>query len=150
MGKEGTESVHCAHHRALMICSGYLTHNNLPESLIFKYLALGVAYPDERACNQMYGAGVWAALGLLCISALCCACTGLAFGIEGYVWQLVNCMITACYSLYLRGVMDKVTTMTVSTTKLSEMSMVYCNNAPSLPLLLGPMYWSGERVGLLD
>ena len=73
---------------------------------MFKYLALGhsvFAYPDKRAGDQMYGAGVWAALGLLCIPALCGACTDLAFGMQGYVWQSVNCMFTACYSLYLRG-----------------------------------------------
>lgn len=99
---------------------------------------------------QVYGAGVWATLGLMCVSALCGAFTDLAFNLEGYAWQLVNCLFTASYSLYLRGVMDKVTTMTVSKTKLSEMSMVYYNNALSLPFLLGLIYWSGESERLLD
>lgn len=98
----------------------------------------------------MYGAGVWATLALMCVSALCGAFTDLAFNLEGYVWQLVNCLFTASYSLYLRGVMDKVAPMTVSMTKLSEMSMVYYNNLLSLPFLLGLMYWFGEIDGLLD
>lgn len=42
------------------------------------------------------------------VSAICASATDLAFDLNGYVWQLVNCLFTAGYSLYLRGVMDKV------------------------------------------
>ena len=41
------------------------------------------------------------------VSAICASATDLAFDLNGYLWQLVNCMFTAGYSLYLRGVMDK-------------------------------------------
>ena len=72
----------------------------------------------------MYGAGVWASLALMCASALCGSITDLAFDLEGYLWQLVNCLFTASYSLYLRGVMDKVVALTVNKTRLDEFSMV--------------------------
>lgn len=57
---------------------------------------------------QTYGAGVWCTLALMGVSALCASATDLAFDLRGYVWQFVNCLFTAGYSLYLRGVMDKV------------------------------------------
>lgn len=44
----------------------------------------------------------------MCASAFCGAITDLAFDLEGYLWQIINCLFTASYSLYLRGVMDKV------------------------------------------
>ena len=74
--------------------------------------------------EQVYGAGVWASLALMCASALCGSITDLAFDLEGYLWQLVNCLFTASYSLYLRGVMDKVVALTVNKTRLDEFSMV--------------------------
>ena len=73
---------------------------------------------------QVYGAGVWASLALMCASALCGSLTDLAFDLEGYLWQLVNCLFTASYSLYLRGVMDRVVGLTVNKTRLDEFSMV--------------------------
>lgn len=51
---------------------------------------------------------MWSTLALMAVSALCASATDLAFDLTGYVWQLVNCLFTAGYSLYLRGVMDKV------------------------------------------
>jgi len=57
---------------------------------------------------QTYGAAVWCTLALMGVSAVCASATDLAFDLKGYMWQLVNCVFTAGYSLYLRGVMDKV------------------------------------------
>ena len=59
-------------------------------------------------CVQTYGAAVWSTLALMGVSAVCASATDLAFDLNGYLWQLVNCLFTAGYSLYLRGVMDKV------------------------------------------
>lgn len=56
----------------------------------------------------------------------------------------VNCLFTASYSLYLRGVMDKVVALTVNKTKLDEFSMVFYNNVLSLPLIFALMWWYGE------
>ena len=63
---------------------------------------------------------------------------------QGYAWQLVNCVFTAAYSLYLRGAMDRVVKLTVNQTKLDEFSMVFYNNLLSLPLLGGLMWTFGE------
>jgi hypothetical protein len=46
---------------------------------------------DVRRQNwQVYGAGVWASLALMCASAVCGSITDLAFDLEGYLWQLVR------------------------------------------------------------
>ena len=42
------------------------------------------------AIGQVYGAGVWASLALMCASAICGSITDLAFDLEGYLWQLVR------------------------------------------------------------
>ena len=60
---------------------------------------------------------------------------------QGYLWQLVNCLFTAGYSLYLRGTMDRVVALTVNKTKLDEFSMVFYNNLLSLPLIGALMWW---------
>lgn len=67
---------------------------------------------------QTYGAGVWSTLALMGVSAVCASATDLAFNLNGYLWQLVNCLFTAGYSLYLRGVMDKVIPLYVPRTCL--------------------------------
>ncbi len=60
---------------------------------------------------------------------------------QGYAWQLVNCLFTAGYSLYLRGTMDRVVTLTANKTKLDEFSMVFYNNLLSMPLISALMWW---------
>jgi GDP-mannose transporter len=104
---------------------------------------------DYLLYGKVYGAGVWASLALMCASALCGAVTDLAFDLEGYLWQLVNCLFTASYSLYLRGVMDKVVSLTVNKTRLDEFSMVFYNNLLSLPLIMMLMWWYGELDSVL-
>ena len=47
-------------------------------------------------------------LALIAISAVCGAVTDLSFNLGGYMWQILNCALTAGYSLSLRGAMDKV------------------------------------------
>ena len=53
-------------------------------------------------------AAVWVTLALIATSAICGAATDLSFNLGGYMWQIVNCALTAGYSLSLRGAMDKV------------------------------------------
>ena len=83
-------------------------------------------------------------MGLMVVSAVCGAATDLAFDLYGYIWQLVNCFFTAAYSLYLRGVMDKVVALTQNKTKLDELSMVFYNNFLSLPVLAVLIVYQGE------
>lgn len=76
---------------------------------------------------------VWAALFLMIISAISGGITDLSFHAVGYTWQLLNCFLTASYSLTLRRVMDTAKQVTTSGS-LNEFSMVLLNNTLSLPL----------------
>uniref|UniRef100_A0A7C9DX45 Sugar phosphate transporter domain-containing protein n=1 Tax=Opuntia streptacantha TaxID=393608 RepID=A0A7C9DX45_OPUST len=76
---------------------------------------------------------VWAALFLMIISAICGGITDLSFHAVGYTWQIINCFLTASYSLTLRRLMDTAKQVTRSG-KLNEFSMVLLNNTLSLPL----------------
>ncbi|XP_054820228.1 GDP-mannose transporter GONST1-like [Prosopis cineraria] len=75
---------------------------------------------------------VWAALFLMIISAVTGGITDLTFHAIGYTWQIVNCFLTASYSLTLRKVMDTAKQVTTSG-NLNEFSMVLLNNTLSLP-----------------
>ncbi|XP_065862262.1 GDP-mannose transporter GONST1 [Euphorbia lathyris] len=76
---------------------------------------------------------VWAALFLMIISAISGGVTDLSFHAVGYTWQIINCFLTASYSLTLRRVMDTAKQVTRSG-NLNEFSMVLLNNTLSLPL----------------
>ncbi|XP_042493312.1 GDP-mannose transporter GONST1-like isoform X1 [Macadamia integrifolia] len=76
---------------------------------------------------------VWAALFLMIISAISGGITDLSFHSVGYMWQIINCFLTASYSLTLRRVMDTAKQVTRSG-NLNEFSMVLLNNILSLPL----------------
>ncbi|KAK1299773.1 GDP-mannose transporter GONST1 [Acorus calamus] len=76
---------------------------------------------------------VWAALFLMIISAVSGGITDLSFHAVGYGWQILNCFLTASYSLTLRRVMDTAKQVTKSG-NLNEFTMVLLNNVLSLPL----------------
>ncbi|OVA07497.1 hypothetical protein BVC80_8509g6 [Macleaya cordata] len=76
---------------------------------------------------------VWAALFLMILSAISGGITDLSFHAVGYTWQIINCFLTASYSLTLRRVMDTAKQVTKSG-NLNEFSMVLLNNTLSLPL----------------
>ncbi|XP_042487725.1 GDP-mannose transporter GONST1-like [Macadamia integrifolia] len=76
---------------------------------------------------------VWVALFLMIISAISGGITDLSFHAIGYMWQMINCFLTASYSLTLRRVMDTAKQVTRSG-NLNEFSMVLLNNILSLPL----------------
>ncbi|ONK62051.1 uncharacterized protein A4U43_C08F36290 [Asparagus officinalis] len=75
---------------------------------------------------------VWTALFLMIISAVSGGVTDLSFDAVGYTWQIMNCILTASYSLTLRRVMDTAKQSTRSGS-LNEVSMVLLNNSLSLP-----------------
>ncbi|XP_047976731.1 GDP-mannose transporter GONST1-like isoform X1 [Salvia hispanica] len=83
--------------------------------------------------NKHHDNRVWAALFLMIISAISGGFTDLSFDATGYTWQLINCLLTASYSLTLRKVMDTAKQVTKSG-ELNEFSMVMLNNSLSLPL----------------
>lgn len=83
--------------------------------------------------SKHHDSRVWAALFLMIISAISGGVTDISFHAIGYAWQLVNCFLTASYSLTLRRVMDTAKQVTKSG-NLNEFSMVLLNNTLSLPL----------------
>ncbi|KAF1891397.1 hypothetical protein Lal_00017029 [Lupinus albus] len=78
---------------------------------------------------------VWTAMFLMIISAVSGGITDLSFDAVGYGWQISNCVLTACYSLTLRWVMDEAKKSTKSGS-LNEVSMVLLNNLLSLPFAI--------------
>lgn len=83
--------------------------------------------------KKQHGTQVWIALMLMIISAVAGGITDLSFHAVGYIWQTLNCFLTASYSLTLRHVMDSAKQATKSG-NLNELSMVLLNNILSLPL----------------
>ncbi|XP_057954561.1 GDP-mannose transporter GONST2 isoform X1 [Malania oleifera] len=93
--------------------------------------AIGELYIFRKHQNQK----VWTAMFLMIISAISGGITDLSFNAGGYAWQILNCVLTASYSLTLRQVMDKAQQFTGSGS-LNEISMVLLNNLLSLPLAI--------------
>lgn len=91
--------------------------------------AVGEVYLFSKRHNNK----VWVSLLLMVVSAVCGGCTDLSFHRTGYTWQIINCFLTAAYSLTLRKVMDLAKQATKSG-NLSEFSMVLLNNVLSIPL----------------
>ncbi|KAJ8765321.1 hypothetical protein K2173_012018 [Erythroxylum novogranatense] len=83
--------------------------------------------------HKHHDSKVWAALFLMIISAISGGITDLSFHAIGYAWQILNCFLTASYSLTLRRIMDTAKQVTKSGS-LNEFSMVLLNNTLSLPL----------------
>uniref|UniRef100_A0A5B7C3Y0 Putative GDP-mannose transporter GONST2 n=1 Tax=Davidia involucrata TaxID=16924 RepID=A0A5B7C3Y0_DAVIN len=93
--------------------------------------AIGEFYIFRKHQNQK----VWTAMFLMIISAISGGITDLSFDVVGYSWQIMNCILTASYSLTLRRVMDKAKQLTRSGS-LNEVSMVLLNNLLSLPFAI--------------
>ena len=123
---------------------------------------------DYLLYNRTYKLNVWGCVALMLLAAICGAATDLVFDALGYLWQIINCMFTAGYALYMRGAMDRVAKHTSDGKKLGEFSMVrlfpeaacscpgrpplaarcslqvFYNNLLSLPFLLLIMAATGE------
>ncbi|CAI9106945.1 OLC1v1006198C2 [Oldenlandia corymbosa var. corymbosa] len=93
--------------------------------------AIGEFYLFRKHQNHQ----VWTAMFLMIISAISGGITDLSFDAKGYAWQMLNCILTASYSLTLRRVMDKAKQYTKSGS-LNEVSMVLLNNSLSLPFAI--------------
>lgn len=83
--------------------------------------------------KKHHGTKVWTALFLMIISAISGGATDISFHVVGYSWQILNCFLTASYSLTLRRVMD-IAKHSTKSGNLNEFSMVLLNNVLSLPL----------------
>lgn len=98
--------------------------------------------------GRTYNLYVWLSLSLIMGSALVGASTDLAFSWWGYTAQILNCVFTAGYSLVLRGVMDKVTS--VLGEKMATHSQVYYNNILSIPFVVGLVIVFQEPAKLMQ
>nr|XP_023873309.1 GDP-mannose transporter GONST2-like [Quercus suber]XP_023873310.1 GDP-mannose transporter GONST2-like [Quercus suber]POE84763.1 gdp-mannose transporter gonst2 [Quercus suber] len=101
--------------------------------------AIGELYIFRKHQNQK----VWTAMFLMIISAVSGGITDLSFDAVGYAWQIMNCILTASYSLTLRRVMDEAKKSTRSGS-LNEVSMVLLNNLLSLPFAIFLIILFGE------
>mmetsp|Transcript_13811 Transcript_13811/g.37320 ORF Transcript_13811/g.37320 Transcript_13811/m.37320 type:complete len:411 (+) Transcript_13811:123-1355(+) len=90
---------------------------------------------DYFLYGNTYSMQVWFCLLLMIVSAVVGGWTDLRFSASGYAWQLVNCCLTAAYSLHLSGVIKTTSQKHHGKQQLSEMSMVYYNNLLSVPPL---------------
>ncbi|KAI4305227.1 hypothetical protein L6164_028606 [Bauhinia variegata] len=86
---------------------------------------------------------VWIAMFFMIIFAVSGGITDLSFDAVGYTWQIINCILTASYSITLRWVMDEAKKSSISGT-LNEVSMVLLNNLLSLPFAIFMIFLFGE------
>ncbi|KAI8474303.1 MAG: hypothetical protein J3K34DRAFT_137853 [Monoraphidium minutum] len=101
---------------------------------------------DYYLFGKSYGAGVWATLVLMLLSALCSAATDLAYHPVGYAWQMVNNIFTAAYSLWLRSVMTRMGPLTQKSGGVDELGMVIYNNLLAIPMIAALAFANGEAA----
>lgn len=105
---------------------------------------------DGYFFGKTYTWHVHACLAVMILSAALGAWTDVSFKAEGYAWQLLNCLFTATYTLYLSSVIRKAKADTTAGAEhgklpltdpdsgptrfpqLTEVQMVYYNNVLSL------------------
>lgn len=103
---------------------------------------------DRLFYGRTYKLNVWGCVALMLLSAVSGAATDLSFSAVGYFWQILNCLFTAAYSLYMRSAMDRVSEHTTDGKRLGEFTMVFYNNLLSLPFILVMMMVTGEAWGM--
>jgi len=136
-----------------MIGTGFYTLRtvSVPMVTVFKNCTnLLTILGDLYFFDKRYSIGVWASLGLMILSALVGGATDLSFESTGYTWLVVNCLCTAAYTLYLKGVLKRVEEVTAKSGGLSDISKVYYNHLLGLPWLLILTFAVGEVHILLD
>lgn len=121
-----------------MIATSFLALQDLGVAMVtvLKNLTnLFIICGDYLLFDKVYNRYVWWTLVLMTVSAICGSITDLAFSLQGYSWQLLNCAMTASYSLSLRFLMERYVSKAPGTKKLNEISMVFYSNLLSIPLL---------------
>ncbi|KAK8601664.1 hypothetical protein V6N12_051493 [Hibiscus sabdariffa] len=135
-----------------MLMSGMysLKHINIAMVTILKNMsniltAIGEYYVFRKHQNLK----VWTAMFMMIISAVSGAITDLSFDATGYTCQILNCILTAGYSLTLRLVMDKAKQATKSGS-LNKVSIVFLNILVFSDVIRFPMFWAvATASGLL-
>ncbi|GAX79970.1 hypothetical protein CEUSTIGMA_g7409.t1 [Chlamydomonas eustigma] len=123
-----------------MVMTGYVALQGIGIGIftVLKNLAnVFIILGDWWFFSKTYSAMVWTSLGLMILSAAAGAYHDAVFDPVAYAWQLLNCVLTAAYALYLSSTMERVAPYTSNTGRLSEFSMVYYNNLLSIgPVML--------------
>lgn len=102
---------------------------------------------DYVLFRRTYSWHVWACLALMLMSVAAGGATDAAFSWVGYGWQMANNALTAAYALYLSRVTERLSVGGGERRPLNQLSMVYYNNALSLPLTAALVIVSGELRG---
>jgi len=106
-----------------------LRYLSVPMITVFKQLSnfltlLGEWYLFGHTATP----GAIFAILIMILGATVAADLDIDFSAIGYAWQLINCVMTSAYVLYLKHA--------VTTIKLPKFGMVFYNNLLSIPLLL--------------
>lgn len=105
---------------------------------------------DYAMMGRAYTWHVYACLAIMVVTAAGGAATDVAFSGPGYAWQLLNCLFTAAYALYLSHVTQRLSASAgTSGRRVNEASMAYYNNLLSIPLAVFLMFF-GEAYTLAD
>ncbi|CAJ1960317.1 unnamed protein product [Sphenostylis stenocarpa] len=114
--------------------------------------AIGELYLFRKRQNPK----VWTAMFMMIISAVSGGITDLSFDTAGYAWQIINCVLTASYSLTLRWVMDEAKKSTKSGS-LNENSItpfafspLFSSRFPATSLNCRHFGWLQQPVDCLD
>jgi GDP-mannose transporter len=102
---------------------------------------------------------VYACLALMLATAAAGALSDAAFSAAGYAWQLLNCLLTAAYALYLSRVTQRLSASAAASAgggggsalgggsggkRVGEATMAYWTNLLSIPLTLPLVLLGGE------
>lgn len=113
-----------------MLLSGSyaLRYLSVPMVTIFKnFTTMIITLGDFFYFGQNLSTGVIASLVLMFFGSVVAAINDLEFRLDGYIWMVLNVVISAGYVLYMKIAMKG--------TKLSEFGSVFYNNFLSLPLV---------------
>lgn len=130
-----------------MVWSGFHSLKNLsvPMVTVLKNTTnFLVLIGDWILFRKQYGLGVWAAVCLIVMSSVLGGMTDLLFTWQGYLWQGLNCVFSASYSLYLKVAMEKLSEITGNPKGIEESTMVLYNNLLALPWVFLIMVFFGE------
>jgi len=121
----------------LMSGSYVLKFLSVPMVTIFKNVTTTiVALGDFFLFGQDLSFGIMCSLIMMIGSSVVAGFNDLAFNMIGYIWMMINCIVSAGYVLYMRYAMKR--------TNLSEWEMVLYNNTLAIPVLLPILVVTGD------
>jgi len=113
---------------------------SIPMVTIFKNFSTTlVAFGDFAFFGQELTSGIVASVVIMVLASVVAGANDLAFNLNGYMWMIMNCLVSAAYVLYMRYAMKK--------TRLNEWGAVYYNNLLAIPTLLPVLFFTGELQG---